>query len=727
MKNEEQATDFGDFRKLAVIFGIALAVRIIHLMAISSEPAFQSLAGNPMFYDLWAKSILNDGFLADTTFYRAPLYPYFVSVLYAISGSSQLFVGIVQALIGSASCVLVYLVARRFIAEAAAFVAGLISSLYGVFIYLDSELVPHTLATFLILAAALVLAMVKRKSRLRIYLLSGLLIGLAAIAEPSLILFGPLTIIWLLLGFKGRFSWKLARWGTLLAGMAVAILPVTLQNAVRSGDFILISSNLGVDFFAGNNIQSDGKTAHLSGQDLEIMWYLEAAQDLAEDAAGEELSPSEVSSFYMKQAWLFIEGFPKEAVGLLLKRTYMLLNGYEISAERPFYLAAESSWLLSILTWDRIVSFPMGLILPLFVAGIMVTAARWRKLALIYCLLLSVFLWPALFFVNLQTRAPLAIPFIIIACAGVAETVRLAGRKKYSKLTYPIAIGLVALFACNYDLVEVREKPELTYLRVGLSHWNAGNYEEAEDAFLAGLAIDSDSPALLNNLGNIYYRKRIYQEAEKKYRRALMIDPDFLDARRNLIRLYERWGRDDMLHGAYSEFLRHFPNSTWGLFRMAEYHVEHLQSDSALVYYERLVSLEPTNPDARFGLASVYTKLGRADEARVIYEDMLQVYPEEPRLHLNLGLAYLQLGMELAAEEEFNTVLYYDSSNTFALYNIARMLEARGDSATATSMFLRILTIDSDFFEDTEVIIDSLAAAARRYEEEKRDSLNRED
>gem|GEM_PF-3244062 len=723
MNDERRIGIFGDWRKLAIIFGIALVVRLIHLIAASSGVFFDNLTGDPTFYDLWAKSILNDSLFPDTAFYRAPLYPYFVSILYAISGSSRLFVGIIQIILGSMSCALVYLIARRFASDKVSLVAGIIASIYGVFIYLDSELVPNTLTAFLLLGGIFILTLTRQKSPLRPYLLSGILIGLASTAHPSTILFGLMALLWFVLGFKGRVSRRLARWAMLLVGMAIAIMPVTLHNAFRSGDFILISSNLGTDFLAGNNIRSDGKSAKLPGQSSEIMWNYDSAKNLAERISGEELSPAGVSAFYLKQALTFIEASPKEAFGLIVKRKYMTINGYEISSDRPFYFYSKSSWLLSVLTWDRVISFPMGLLIPLFIVGVISTLSRWNKQILLYCFLISAFIWPALFYVNIQTRAPVAFPIIILASIGLFAIIRFIREKEFPRLASAVVVGLIVLFVSNYDLVDVKERPDQAYLQVGLMHWNQGNLAEAEKAFQAGLAINPDSPLLLNNLGNIYYKKRIYPEAEKKYRRALLLDEYYVDARKNLIRLYERGEREDMLLRSYSEFLDYFPNSKWGLFRMADYYVERFQNDSALVYYEKLLSLNPENPDARFATASIYAKTGRADEARRIYEEMLQIYPEEPKLHLNLGLAFLQLGKTIQAEDEFNTALYYDSSNTFAIYNIARMLESRGDTATATSMFLRILTIDPDFYENSQDILDSLIAGTRYYEQSDQDTI----
>jgi tetratricopeptide (TPR) repeat protein len=504
--------------------------------------------------------------------------------------------------------------------------------------------------------------------------------------------------------------------------MAIAILPVTLHNGYHSGDLILISSNCGISFLAGNNYNSDGKSAIPPGENPEIIRDPEVARQVAERIAGKSLSPAEVSSFYLNQGLHLLEDSPKTAVGLIAKRAIMAANGYEIQTERPFYETTTSSWLLSILTWDRVISFPMGILIPIFIVGLIATFGSWRKLVLFYSFLLSTAAWPLLFYVNVETRAYLAIGIIVFASTGIVKIIKYAREKQLPGFSGALVVAVVFLFVSNYDLIEIKGQPELPYLQRGIAYWDEGNYDAAQEEFLEGLEHNPDSPLLLNNLANVYYKKRIYKEAEKKYRRALMLQPDYLDARKNLVRLYERWEREDMLYHAYSEFLEYFPNSEWGLFRMGEYFVEQLQDDSALVIYEKLVALDPENPDARFALANLYIKKGRADEARVIYEDMMQVYPDDLRIHLNLGLAYVHLGKNLQAEDEFTYVLSEDSTNTFALYNMARLLESRGDSGVATSLFLKILAVDPDFYENSEEIYDSLIAGSGRYQQ--RDSTS---
>jgi len=84
-------------------------VRLLHIWQIRAAPFFSALMGDSHGYDEWAQRIAAGDWLGHEVFYQAPLYPYLLGVTYAIAGRSLLVVRIVQALIGSASCVLLAL------------------------------------------------------------------------------------------------------------------------------------------------------------------------------------------------------------------------------------------------------------------------------------------------------------------------------------------------------------------------------------------------------------------------------------------------------------------------------------------------------------------------------------------------------------------------------------------------------------------------------------------
>jgi hypothetical protein len=97
----------------AIIFSVALFVRIMHLGDLSAAPFFGSRIGDAEVYDEWAQGIAAGDWIGDRVFYQAPLYPYFLGMVYSFVGNDMGHVLKLQALLGSLSCVLLGLATWR--------------------------------------------------------------------------------------------------------------------------------------------------------------------------------------------------------------------------------------------------------------------------------------------------------------------------------------------------------------------------------------------------------------------------------------------------------------------------------------------------------------------------------------------------------------------------------------------------------------------------------------
>src|SRR4051812_30744211 len=98
----------------AAIFMIALMLRLVHLSQIRPIPLFDHPIGDARTYDRWATEIASGHWIGQGVFYQAPLYPYFLGIVYKIVGHSLLGVRVVQCVIGAGSCVLLALAGREF-------------------------------------------------------------------------------------------------------------------------------------------------------------------------------------------------------------------------------------------------------------------------------------------------------------------------------------------------------------------------------------------------------------------------------------------------------------------------------------------------------------------------------------------------------------------------------------------------------------------------------------
>jgi 4-amino-4-deoxy-L-arabinose transferase-like glycosyltransferase len=114
------------------IFGIfifAFAVRFIYLTQMKSSPLFDTPTMDAEYHDQWAQTILRGEDFTEGVFFRASLYPYFLALLYKIFGHNYSMARLIQFLIGSLSCVLVYLLGKKVFNKRTAGIAGLLASL----------------------------------------------------------------------------------------------------------------------------------------------------------------------------------------------------------------------------------------------------------------------------------------------------------------------------------------------------------------------------------------------------------------------------------------------------------------------------------------------------------------------------------------------------------------------------------------------------------------------
>ncbi len=129
----------------AVIFALALAVRLHYLAGVEAYPRFEHVKNrldDQVVFHLWASAIVaGERFDYATTghefaywaaqhpgvYPQAPLYPFFVAACYRIFGSDFDLVRVVQMVLGAAACALFYLLARRWLTPVPAVLAALVA------------------------------------------------------------------------------------------------------------------------------------------------------------------------------------------------------------------------------------------------------------------------------------------------------------------------------------------------------------------------------------------------------------------------------------------------------------------------------------------------------------------------------------------------------------------------------------------------------------------------
>jgi 4-amino-4-deoxy-L-arabinose transferase-like glycosyltransferase len=493
-------------RALALVVAVGLAARIVHLADLSRLPLFDRPTVDAALYldaaRAWAGGAVPD------VFFKPPLYPFVLSAAWRLAGDSFWALRLVSVLCGAATCGLVWWLARRWFGAGAALTAGLLYALHRGAVYFEGELVEIAVATML-QVGGLALTVRAAGGGRRAAVVAGAALGLGAVARPTSFLFAAAALAWL-----GR-----RRLAAAAAGLALAVLPVTLHNAVRGGDFVVVSSNLGLNFYLGNNPRADGRSALAPELPPNPGAAERAARSVAEGAAGGALRPSQVSAFWLRRGLAYVGDEPARVATLVVRKLFYASSAAEIGDNDDIAgLSRHLPWLghLPVGAW---ILCPLGLAgLALAPRRREVNLARWYVATQIAALL------P--FFVVARFRLPWMPVLAVFAAWTLAEFVASwrARRRPPARL---LVLTLAAGIACNVPAFGVRAPIDFDVdYKLAYAYQEQGRIDAALAAYRASLARNPRSALAANALGVLLAAAGgDLAEATRLVERALELDP----------------------------------------------------------------------------------------------------------------------------------------------------------------------------------------------------------
>lgn len=506
----------------SIVVSLALILRLVHLFEVADTPFFKHLHTDPFMYDRWAVEITEGDWLGkgNPVFYLGPLYPYFLAVIYSVTGPSPLSASVAQVLLSALSAGLVYHLGRQLFGSPTGVIAGLFAACCGMFIFYSCLMLGATLIIFLDLLMLVLMVSGLKKPAIWKWVAAGLCFGLSACGRGNVVLFGPLAVLAIMAGFGFR-SWK--KWLPACACFTlmffVTILPVTLHNFLIGEDFVLLTSNAGANLFIGNNVHSKGlymNSARYKGRPMGLSVRDQKANfpDVAKQELGrDDLKPSEISRFWTSKTveevqdnigrWLALEG----------NKLKYIVNWYEVPNNRNYYFSKRFSKLLQ---------FPLmtyGLILPLAVAGVIISGRRWREHGLPYAFLLAHLAGLLAFFVIARYRLVM-VPFLLIyAAATLVWICQQVVSRRWWRLVPPVVL-LMPGYILVYQRVP-RTSYRANYINLANAYRDLGQPEEALENYDRALALSPDYYYAHLKKGEVLARLGRKQEARGMLDRAL--------------------------------------------------------------------------------------------------------------------------------------------------------------------------------------------------------------
>ncbi len=577
---------------------LALVVRLVYIKQISYAPFYALRLGDAAAYHQWALQIASGDWLGRGVgvFYQAPLYPYFLGVIYKAFGDNAAMLRFIQAIIGAGSCMLLAAAGMALFGEYGA-IAGVLLAVYPPAIFLDGLLDKSVLVTFLTIVLLYVLSV--RHLRFR-ELLAGIVLGLLSLARENALLLGVPVLLWFAVG--ERLRWQAA--AGFIGGCALVLLPAGVRNQAFGGEFHLTTSQFGPNFYIGNHAGARGFYEPLVPGHGSAADERDDAARLAAEASGRALGPSEVSAFWTRRAIEFIRVQPGAWIGQLGRKLALTFNAVEISDTESQDVYAEWSSVLRALA-----PFGFGVVLCLGAFGVCMTVDAWRRLWFLYAIALTYTLSIVVFYVFARYRFPLVPVLLLFAAGGIGVWREPAARpmRRWAFAALVLAGGLAYL-----PLASARVDRVAHYVNIGNALvLDPAKRDEAAAFYEKALRESPDSPAAHFGMGILLVQKDRPQEAVAHYQTAVSGWPDNADLRLNFALALADAGDNQRAFDQLDAAAGLHPGDPTAYLVFGKLLLQESRPADALKAYERALAIQPQNAEALSGSAAARSQLQR--------------------------------------------------------------------------------------------------------------------
>ena len=636
------------------VFAAALAVRVLYLVTARGDPllGFVDAVPDASLYHNWAVGLLGGRDLAGA-YYIGPAYAFFLAACYRVFGVNPLAVIYVQCALGAATAAILYSVGRRLFGNAAGWVAGAVWALYLPALFFETQLLPVTLTLFLVaLSLALLVRGVESVPRRWLWTGGGgLVFSAATLARPNLLLFLPALATWPVFRQGKQLKAVVA---FVLAGL-VGTAATAVRNKLVSDEWVLISSQGGLNFYIGNGPHAEG--SYTPPPDTfgrpEVLndRYMKGAPSRA---LGREVTAAEGSRWWFQRGVLAAARNPGRTALLYGKKLSLLLNSYEVTLNADFNARRNFSIFHTLPVPYFGVIFAFGML------GLLCgrTAGHDGANCLLIYLAAAAFS-VLLFFVVDSYRIILAPPLAVGAGAGINFLVGDFRNRRWGAATVgtgaaTLAITFSALPGPGVDRDAIATQ---SYTNYGSYYLLAGDYDRAAQYYRRALKAKPDNPYAMAYLGKAYEKLGRADLARYFYTESLKLDAD--DAETNFF-LGSSLARDDR-PGLAIPFLETAAASwednadAWLL--LAECRARTASYPAAAQAYYRYLRLKPGDALTRARYATVLMETGDYTRGVAQARLALRTNAATPGAHLLLGKYALTNGDRTQAEREFRAEL----------------------------------------------------------------------
>jgi 4-amino-4-deoxy-L-arabinose transferase-like glycosyltransferase/Flp pilus assembly protein TadD len=603
---------------LAIIF--AAGIRILYWVQFQSSDLGPILLVDAEGYHLKALKLLTKGWLGDSAFYQAPLYPYFLAMIYKIFGQKILIVQGIQIALSTGTVWLIYKIGESLFNRKVAILSAVFCAIYGPFIFYSILVLKVTLSLFFSCLFILALLRSCDSSKNSTIFFGGILLGINIALRGNYLLLYPATALWILFAFpKIKAGKRLINLFIFTLGMTLCVFPMTLRNYILSGDVVVTSYQAGANFYIGNNPDAKGNYT--------VLEYVRANPEFeetdfrrkAETLEGQPLKPSEVSRFWFKKTLNFITNYPTKFIQLLGTKSFLFFNNYEIPDNYDY------QFLKTLIPSLNAGILSFGIVFLLAASGIILFLWTGPKFYLIYGFIVTYAASVILFFVTSRYRIPIApilLPFAATFALSGIKQIRNINQKRLTFLGFFLV--LMALIAFKpISLVDFA----FSYKNMGLAYEKRELFEEALRLYQNAEKIKPDDAKAIHHMGVIFLKTGNIQKAKETFLKSIQLNPKLAEAHFSLAETYQKSG----------------------------------QRKDAMTSYKAGLKIKPDDHNSHFNLAEMYRLSGFIDKAIDENTIAIRLRPDFAEAHFNLG------GLNILKKNYKNAKFHYDQAEKLGL------------------------------------------------------------
>ena len=589
-----------------IIAAVALLIRILYYFQLkNNSPVYDRLIHDSALFNELAHKVIEKGLVLDTSFYISPLYTYFLAFVYFVFGDSFDIVRWVQFLMGVGTSLLVFAVAKKYFDKTTALVAGIMTAVYAPFLFFEGNLLGTSVVTFFLLLF-FYLKTIKNNTVLQyvISCASGLCLALAITGRPNLILLLPVPLVYYYLSGNSKKQ-SLLLSGFAFLGILIPLLLTGLHNKKAGGEFAILTTHGGINFFIGNNEKATGAWVAPEGIEASVSAInLEQSKLFAEKEMGKELSSSQVTQFWYKRGLSWGFSHPIKWIGLLGKKFLLFWSGYETPLNFDYYFHQKYSSILKLPFLNLLIY------LPFIIIGLFLSAKNWKKLWPIYAVIILVCVSIVMFFMADRYRVVVAPFLIIMAASGIVQLWRLFLSSSNKKWIYSGVLVVLLILQVGYTQNRVKSSNFANdYYNLALSYIID---EDPKSSIFWGQRAALANPSNANthyNLGVAHMRLKEYDKALDAFETVLELDPASAGANR----------------------------SVGAILLMRQQHYR------ARTFLEKSYNVEPNNPQCLMNLGLAYFYARNFQKAITIWQQLEKIDPTNQQVKNNIKAAEYEI------------------------------------------------------------------------------------